>query len=214
MRCTVASRFSRWWPSLPRRSCIASFTSSIWLPTTNSARIHRLDMLPLDRKILDALARADYKPVTDLVLAKQLNVTKKKMSEFRAALERLLSTGAIRQTANQLLRPRAAAGLVQGTIKKTASGAGFLIPHKATPGLAPAPASDPRANDVFIAPHELGDAQTGDEVLLQLHRPDQKRGGKLRGRVVEILQRSTRTFVGAYFERDAQGFVQVDGTTV
>ena len=34
----------------------------------------------------------------------------------------------------------------------------------------------------------------------------------MRGRVVEILQRATRTFVGTYLERDEQGFVQVDGT--
>src|SRR4029077_10753557 len=40
------------------------------------------------------------------------------------------------------------------------------------------------------------------------------RPGRQRGKIVEILQRSTRTFVGVYLEKDEQGFVQVDGTTL
>ena len=124
----------------------------------------------LEPKILDTLSRPDYKPVTAAVLARDLNVTKKRMQEFRDALEELIAAGKVRETADGLLRPQAAAGLVQGTIKKTAAGAGFLIPHKTAPGYKPAPPDNPRANDVFIAPHDLGDAQTGDEVLVQLHR--------------------------------------------
>src|SRR5262249_6351711 len=32
------------------------------------------------------------------------------------------------------------------------------------------------------------------------------------GKVVRVLERATRTFVGTYFERDDQGLVRVDGT--
>jgi ribonuclease R len=172
-------------------------------------------MPQLERKILDALTLPDYKPVTAAVLARDLNVTKKSMQEFRDAVAGLIAAGKLREMADGLLRPQAAAGLVQGTIKKTAAGAGFLIPHKTAPGYKPAPPDNPRANDVFIAPHDLGDAQTGDEVLVQLHRGGRDGDrGRVRGRVVEILQRSTRTFVGTYLERDEQGYVQVDGTTL
>lgn len=176
-------------------------------------------MHPLERKILDNLARPDYKPAPAAAFARDLNVTKKQMHEFREVLAGLTAAGKIRETADGLLRPRAGAHLVQGTIKKTAGGVGFLIPHKKSPipggPIAKTQVSaDPRANDVFIAPHDLGDAQTGDEVLVQLHKPDGRRPGRLRGRIVEILQRSTRTFVGIYIERDQQGFVQVDGTTL
>src|SRR5579863_4968871 len=166
----------------------------------------------LERRILDTCSRPDYKPITAEVLARELNVTKKHRQEFREVLAELAAAGKIRETADGRLKPQVAAGLVQGTIKKTAAGAGFLIPHKTAPGYKPAPPDNPRANDVFIAPHDLGDAQTGDEVLVQLHRGGDR--GRLRGRVVEILQRSTRTFVGTYLERDEQGFVQVDGTTL
>jgi ribonuclease R len=165
-------------------------------------------MSPLEHKILDTLARPEYKPVVAEVLARELNVTKKRLSEFREAVEALVATGKIRKSSKGELRNRAASGLIEGTIKKTQGGAGFLIPRK-VPG-APTPA-DPRANDVFIAPQELKDAHTGDEVLVQLHTGER---GRLRGRVVEILQRATRTFVGTYFEQDGDGFVQVDGTTL
>ncbi|HTI49602.1 MAG TPA: ribonuclease R family protein, partial [Planctomycetaceae bacterium] len=165
-------------------------------------------MSPLARKILDTLARPDYAPVSAPELARQLNVTKKRRQEFSDALEKLLESSAVRRSKQGLLRLPAASGLLQGTIKRTAAGAGFLIPHKST-GAATA---GPR-QDVYIAPPDLGDAHTGDEVLVQLY--DRLRSdGRVRGRVVEILQRSTRTFVGTYFERDEQGWVQVDGSTL
>ncbi|MFN0056756.1 MAG: ribonuclease R [Planctomycetales bacterium] len=165
-------------------------------------------MLSIDRKILATLGRPDYQPVTAQVLAKQLNITKKRRQEFSDALEVLLTSGQVRRSQQGLLRLRTTSGLLQGTIKRTAGGAGFLIAHK-QPGAAPA---GPR-QDVFIAPHELGDAHTGDEVLVQVHEGGRS-DGRVRGRIVEILQRSTRTFVGTYFERDELGWVNVDGTTL
>jgi ribonuclease R len=165
-------------------------------------------MSPIERKLLDILTRPGYKPATADVLARDLNVAKRRMHEFRQVVDALVAAGRIRRSSKGELRARAAAGLIEGTIKKTLGGAGFLIPRQ-VPG-APVPA-DPRANDVFVAPHDLKDAHTGDEVLVQLHSGDR---GRLRGRVVEILERATRTFVGTYLEQDGQGFVQVDGTTL
>lgn len=162
----------------------------------------------ISKKILDTLGRPDYQPVTAPVLAKQLNVTKKRQQEFSDGLEELLQSGKVRKSQQGLLRLRVARGLMEGTIKKTAGGAGFLIPHKK----AATAEAGPR-QDVFIAPHDLGEAHTGDEVLVQL-LDKQRDDGRIRGRVVEILQRSTRTFVGTYFERDEQGWVQVDGSTL
>jgi ribonuclease R len=165
-------------------------------------------MSPLARKILNTLARPDYQPVSAPELARQLNINRKRRQEFSDCLETLLENGSVRRSKQGLLRLPAASGLVQGTIKRTAAGAGFLIPHKSMAAAAAGP-----RQDVAIAPPDLGDAHTGDEVLVQLY--DRPRGdGRARGRVVEILQRSTRTFVGIYFERDDQGWVQVDGSTL
>src|SRR5262249_23912596 len=120
-------------------------------------------MRQLEQKILETLSHPHYKPAPAHILAQKLNVTRKRMHEFRGVLEALIAEGTVRQTPDGLLRPRAAAGLVPGTIKKTAAGAGFLIPHQTAPGARLPPGADPRANDVFFAPHDLGDAQTGDE---------------------------------------------------
>src|SRR5262245_39048056 len=129
-------------------------------------------MLPLERKIIDTVAQPEYRPVPARALVRQLNISRKHQSEFLALVDGLVSAGKIRRSVDGLLRPRAAApNIVQGTIKKTAAGAGFLIPHVAAPGPRLPAGADPRANDVFIAPSDLGDAQTGDEVLVQLHHP-------------------------------------------
>ncbi len=96
------------------------------------------------------------------------------------------------------------AEIVQGTIKKTGSGAGFLIPH--------AELGTPRGPEIALNRYDLGDAQTGDEVLVRVAKGQLGSDGKRRGRVVEILQRATRTFVGSYFESGGQGWVQIVGT--
>lgn len=162
-------------------------------------------MSQFTNKILDTLGKPDYRPLSAPELAQELNTTKKNRQHFSDALDELLKSGQVRRSKQGLLQLKAAPNLIHGTIKKTAAGAGFLIPrNKSAGGLA---------EDVYIAPNDLRDAHTGDEVLVQLH--DQNRSdGRLRGRIVEILQRSTRTFVGTYFERDDQGWVQVDGTTL
>lgn len=160
----------------------------------------------LERNILDHLRRPDYLPLSGAALAKELNITKKQRADFRDALDRLLDSGQVRQNDEGLLRLRPSAGLVQGIIKRTASGAGYLIPHLKKLNAA--------QQDIYIGRQDLGDAHTGDEVLVKLLKRPPRADGKLRGKIVEIIQRSTRTFVGVYLERDGQGWVQVDGTTL
>lgn len=161
-------------------------------------------MSQLTRKILEALNQSDYRPVKAAGLAKELNINKKGLPDFRDALQSLLESGEVREGRNGLLRPPAQRGAIPGLIKRTLGGFGYLIPHdKAQPG---------KDQDIFIARHDLGDAQTGDEVLVVLIEQSGDKRDKRRGRVVEVIQRATNTFVGTYLERDDQGFVQVDGT--
>ena len=95
-------------------------------------------MLPLERKVIDTIAEPHYRPVPAQVLGRQLNVNKKHLSEFLGLVDNLVATGKIRRSDDGLLRPRVTAtNLVQGTIKKTAAGAGFLIPHPTMPGTTP-----------------------------------------------------------------------------
>lgn len=161
------------------------------------------NMSPFCQQILNFLDSAEYKPLKTSQLAKHLGITKAQLPDFREAVDDLISVGHIRLQANGLLRRKAARNLVTGIVKRVAAGFGFLTPTDAP---------NDRSRDIYISQEDLKDAQTGDEVLIQLVASD-RRDGKLRGRVVEILQRETHVFVGTYFEQAGGGFVQVDGTT-
>ena len=62
------------------------------------------------------------------------------------------------------------------------------------------------------------DAATGDVVAVEVkydrHPPAGTPPSPLgpRGRIVEVLERQTRQFVGTYFESEGSAFVQIDGT--
>ncbi len=159
----------------------------------------------MKQQILDYLSRSNYRPIKPKELAKKIGIKKKNMPQFKAALAELADAGKVKRGKSGQVRIATAPGLIEGIIKKTASGAGYLIPHE-QPGKKP-------ITDVYIAPADLADAHTGDEVLVQLLKR-RRSGGQRCGRVDEILERATHRFVGTYFERAGQGLVQVDGTAI
>ncbi len=165
----------------------------------------------LERKILDYLNRPAYKPLKEKSLSKKLAVTKKTQTQFRAALYRLLDSDRIREGSNGLLRVPAATGFVEGIIKRTSRGTGYCIPHGPAP-TEPREGVAPVVQDVYIVAKDMRDAHTGDEVLVRLLKR-RRSGGQRCGRIEEVLQRATHTFVGTYFEYSGQGHVQVDGPT-
>lgn len=155
-------------------------------------------------QILEFLKSPEYKPVSVAIMAKILRVPKARLAEFRRDVGKLRSKQDIEVDSQGLIRRKRQSNTIQGVIKRTSTGAGYLIPH----------AKETGEEDIFIPPDEMRDAQTGDEVLISLTksrvtRPSQKR----RGRIVEILQRANFNFVGTYFEKEGRGIVHVDGTT-
>jgi ribonuclease R len=127
---------------------------------------------------------------------------------------------------SECARPR-----VVGVFQRTKKGFGFVRPspasseeddqrRNATPGEAG------EVKDIFVPAKYTLDAASGDVVAVEVkharHPPPAGRPGKHgarpdtrpgpRGRVVEVLQRQTRQFVGTYFESEGSAFVQIDGT--
>jgi ribonuclease R len=92
---------------------------------------------------------------------------------------------------------------IVGTYKSIRKGGGFVTP-KTSQG--------PRREDIYIGPGATLDAATGDVVLVTLQRRGREKGKSPQGRIVEIIERSSRDFVGTYFIRDTEAFVHVDGT--
>ena len=113
-------------------------------------------------------------------------------------------------------RPR-----VVGVFQRTQKGFGFVRPTPASSkadGEQPQETSaDAREKDIFIPAKYTLDAASGDVVAVEVKHARRAQAGAgpnplgPRGRVVEVLERQTRQFVGTYFESEGSAFVQIDG---
>ena len=161
-------------------------------------------MNKLEQQILDFISDPDYKPVKRNKLSSRLNLADKLVARHNVALQSLIDAGKVFENKRGRLKLKSALQTIAGVIKRTSSGAGFVIPHDRP--------SDGRKGDIYVAPADMGDAYSGDEVLVQLLKGG-GHGGRRTGRIEEVVERATSTFVGTYFEDGGNGFVRVDGTT-
>ena len=99
---------------------------------------------------------------------------------------------------------------VVGVFRKTAAGFGFVTPEDST-------ATD-RSEDIFIPKTKTLDAANLDTVQIRFSRSrdNSSRGKKksshnrLSGRIIKVIKRRTRQFVGSYHETGELGYVVVD----
>ena len=161
-------------------------------------------MSKLRDQIIELLSDPKYRPLDPAAVSRKLRIAKKGMKKFRTTIEDLVESGEVRQGKKGRLRLRTTAGFVTGVVRKINSGAAFVIPHEAPPEL--------EKKDIYISSRDLGDAQTGDEVMVRL-TSRRRSGGQRCGRIEKVLERASNVFVGTYFESQGQGFVRVDGAT-
>jgi ribonuclease R len=180
-------------------------------------------MSNLPTRILALISRKDYKPLRVKALTRKLGLPGERIKDVREALRQLLEKGQVELTRAQAVqRPRpqsrqadvpkvkASKGEMLGVFRKAAAGHGFVRPSqtKTTSGVA---------EDIFIPPRHVGDAASGDEVLVRLRRGPGRRAARgargPSGEIVRILERATHQFVGTYFEQGGESFVRVDGTS-
>ena len=99
---------------------------------------------------------------------------------------------------------------IVGVFRKTAAGFGFVTPEDST-------ATD-RSEDIFIPKTKTLDAANLDTVQIKFSRSrDNDARGKrksshnrLSGRIIKVIKRRTRQFVGSYHETGELGYVVVD----
>jgi ribonuclease R len=160
-------------------------------------------MADLATQILALIHRKSYQPVKPKALAQKLGIATPRYAEFRRALRELVHQGRLEIAKNHTVRAAPPHGTITGIYRKTSSGTGYVRPSTVE-GQAGA--------EVRITEGDALDAATGDTVLVKLtrkpHRPDVNPSGK----IIRVLDRLSRTFVGTYFEREGQGYVRVDGT--
>jgi ribonuclease R len=160
-------------------------------------------MPDLTQRILAAVGRANYQPVKPKVLARKIGVPAEQYAEFRQALRELIRQGRVASGKNHTVRPAHSSGTVKGTFHKTKARVGFVRPHAVDGNVGP---------EVRVREEDSLNASTGDQVLVRILRKPSRPGAPATGKVVEVLERATRNFVGTYHERDGQALVRVDGT--
>ncbi len=158
-------------------------------------------MQDIASKIVAFFSQPGIKSIRPKELAYELGLGKRDFPKFKTAIEQLLESGRLTIGKNKLLRMKADVSLLTGTIKRTSAGAGYFRPHDVT--------QLDVDESLYVAPEDLKDAFTGDEVQVQLLKKRMR--GKRCGRVLEVLQRASTTFVGTYFEKRNRGFVRIDG---
>jgi ribonuclease R len=157
----------------------------------------------LVEKILAAIGRQSYYPLKPKALARKLGLGLPDYSDFRRALRQLIKDGRVEVGKNNTVRPTPPHGTVTGSFRRTSTGVGYV---------RPTPIAGKAGPEVRIREEDAWDASTGDLVLVRLTRKPNRPALSPQGKIVKILERSARHFVGTYFERDGEGYVRVDGT--
>lgn len=160
-------------------------------------------MSELETQLLALVSRSTYQPVKAKALARKLGLTTAQYGDFRSLLRELIKQGRLELGKNQAIRAAAPHGTVTGIFRKNEKGFGFVRPHAIDGTVGP---------EVFIPESGVGDAATGDEVLVKVLRQPRRAGLGPSGTIAQVIERATRQFVGTYFVRDGQGYVRVDGT--
>lgn len=154
----------------------------------------------LDR-LLDHVNKPGYKPQTPKALAKRLQVPHPQKNAFRDAIKQLVKEGAVSFGKNHEIRSSQKPHLIKGTLKLTNSGFGFVRPEGQNAG-----------EDIFIPGFAVGDAMSGDSVMVELAKGRSSMGP--RGIIAHVAERATTQFVGTYTEKGGQGYVIVDAGMV
>src|SRR5262245_23068463 len=160
-------------------------------------------MADFSDQILALVRKRNYSPLKPKAMARKLGVSTPAYKDFRRALKNLARDGRIEFGKNHTIRSAPPHGTVTGTYRRAGTGVGFVRPH---------PIDGKTGPEVRIPEDDSLDAATGDVVLVKITRKPNRPDLLPLGEVLRVLERSTRQFVGTYFERDGVGLVRVDGT--
>ena len=154
-------------------------------------------------RLLDAVSKPGYEPLTIKALARDLKVSEGEYPAFRATVKGLLKAGRLELGKHKGLRPGDPKRAISGTFRRTSKGFGFVRVSR----------ESERSDDIFIPAKAALDASSGDQVVVKLTKRPRTPGMNAEGRVVQVVARASGQFVGTYSEEADAGFVEVDGTT-
>ncbi len=154
------------------------------------------------KSILRHIANTRYEPRTLRQLAQDLGITDADFSQFKEAAENLLEDGCVILGSSDTIALPPPGKEMVGIFRAHERGFGFLQPDELT-----------QHGDLFIPPGSTGDAMNGDHVRAKVIHEGRRGAGKspFVGRIVEVLQRVDRQYVGTLIKRGTLHVVKVDG---
>jgi len=156
------------------------------------------------RRILEHIADRRYRPQQIRELASALGIAAEDYEDFaRAAMQMSEDAKVVIGSAQTIALPPAGKEMV-GRFRLSERGFGFVVPDSPT-----------EHGDLFVPAGNTNDALTGDRVRAEVIADPRRRvrGTKSPniGRIIEIIERADRHYVGNLFRRGGQWLVQVDG---
>ena len=157
-----------------------------------------------DSAILKHIARQPKHQAGYKQLIRELGLHGEERRELTGHLQKLVKTGAlIPIDTDRYALPQAASdkNLVAGRLTMHRDGFGFVIPESKSLGQL----KSKLTGDIFIPPHQIGNAMHGDLVLVDITnvRPD----GRAEGRIVRPVHRANVTVVGIFHYSSRRNYV-------
>src|SRR6266850_4483745 len=159
----------------------------------------------IESKIMSYLQSPRGKPLRPRKLARELEVGEEEYHSFRTALRELMDQGRVVLGAGGsvvLPTQKQSSGAIVGVYRHNRKGFGFVEPR------------DPGSHeDLYIPAGENGGAINGDIVSAKITNSRRGSEGKTlyEGRVIEILERTQKKFVGTLVKQAGQWLVLPDG---
>jgi ribonuclease R len=157
-----------------------------------------------DTAILKHIARQSKRQAGYKQLVRELGLHGHERRELSDHLEKLVKSGQlIPIDSDHYQLPQAAAdkNLIAGRLTMHRDGFGFVIPDAKSSG----PLKSKISGDIFIPPHQIGNAMHGDHVLVDITniRPD----ARAEGRIVRPINRAHPTVVGIFHYGSRHNYV-------
>ncbi|HYM74670.1 MAG TPA: VacB/RNase II family 3'-5' exoribonuclease [Candidatus Dormibacteraeota bacterium] len=158
-----------------------------------------------DSTILTHIARQSKRQAGYKQLVRELGLHGEERHELEQRLQKLVRSGALLPLdTDRYALPQAAAdkNLIAGRLTMHRDGFGFVIPD---PKSLNASLKAKLVGDIFIPPHQIGNAMHGDLVLVDIVnvRPD----GRAEGRIVRPVNRAHPTVVGIFHYSSRRNYV-------
>lgn len=158
----------------------------------------------LAERILKIVHARDYSPRKASELAQVLGIADGEMGDFHDACKALMRAGRVVLGTRDALVLPSLPGHMSGTLRTNPRGFGFVVPD--TPSAH---------GDLYVAPGGMGDAITGDHVLVEVRKRGKREGRMLyEGRVVRVLRRGLNRFVGELLQQGKRWVIVPEGNVL